>query len=65
MHPIVVYQLVQTRMDQQREAERRRLASSETPRYSEHPPSRRPPGKRRREATPLYRWIAARASRDI
>jgi hypothetical protein len=39
MHPIVVYVLVKTRMEHDRQAERRRLARSEMPGHREHPPA--------------------------
>ncbi len=46
MHPIVIYQLVKTRMELDRQAERRRLAQAQTPRVQRAPASSRPPGKR-------------------
>jgi hypothetical protein len=54
MHPIVVYALVKARMEQDRQAERRRLARSEMPRVQRAPASSRPAGKRWREAISRY-----------
>jgi len=58
MHPIVIYELVKTRMDQDREAERHRLAQAEMPRVPQAPASRRPPRKNWRGAS-FNPWIRA------
>ena len=58
MHPIVIYQLVKTRMELDREAERRRLAETEMPRVQRALASRRP-ARRRWSAISLRRWIRA------
>ena len=56
MHPIVIYVLVKTRMEQDREAERRRLAQAEMPRMERASASRRSPRNRWPGAIRLYPW---------
>jgi hypothetical protein len=50
MHPIINYELVKIRMEQDRQAERRRLAQAEMPRVLRSSASSRPPGQRLRDA---------------
>jgi len=59
MHPIVIYELARTRMELDREAERRRLARSELPLRQQASASRRPPGARWRSAIRWCPWIRA------
>jgi len=57
MHPIVVYELVTARMEQDRKAERRRLAQAEMPQVPRAPASRRPPRRKWRGAISFHPWI--------
>jgi len=59
MHPIVIYELVKTRMELDRAAERHRLARAETPVMRQPSASRRPPGARSRRAIRRRPWIRA------
>jgi len=55
MHPIAIYELIKAWMEQDRQAERRRLAQAEMPRVPRAPASRRPPRKTWRDF--VYPWI--------
>jgi hypothetical protein len=59
MHPIVIYVMFKTRMELDREAERRRLARTDMPRVLPAPADRRPPRKKWRAAMSIHPWIAA------
>jgi hypothetical protein len=59
MHPIVIYVMFKTRMELDREAERRRLARPDMPPVLPAPADRRPPTKKWRAAMSIHPWIAA------
>ena len=59
MHPIVIYQLVKTRMELDRQAERRRLAQAEMPRMQRVPASSGPQRKRWRDTFSSNLWHRA------
>jgi hypothetical protein len=59
MHPIVIYVMFKTRMELDREAERRRLARTDMPRVLPAPADGRPPRKKWRAAMSIHRWIGA------
>src|SRR5215472_2795835 len=63
MHPIVIYELVKTRMELDHAAERRRLARAELPVMQQASAGRRPPEARWRRAIRWRPWIRA-SSRD-
>jgi hypothetical protein len=59
MHPIVIYELVKTRMELDREAERRRLAQAEMPRLQRATACSRPQRRRWRGAILFHPLIRA------
>ena len=60
MHPIVIYVMFKTRMELDREAERRRLARTDMARVLPAPADRRPPRKKWRAAMSIHPWIEPR-----
>src|SRR5215467_3083080 len=63
MHPIVIYELVTSRIELDRAAERRRLARAETPLIQQASAGSRPPAARWGRAIRRRPWISP-SSRD-